>query len=347
MMKNHRVLAPTAALFAFIGLLFQVSANADEEFGIFELIHQSSASYEETLSAVAAGLNGSSLTVHAQHQVRVPDEKQQASVFILTSPAYMAAAAGEGPRTVSAQILRVAVYTWGEEQQTLVNMSNPEAHAMIFYVGSENYDALLAASRTAADDIRSALSELAGEAVSIDQSPLRSEKHYNKFKGDGPARMMAKFRKFKKSQRPVSETTADQFQEAVDGVSEIVSKSEVSDQSASTGWEQLVSIPVGENAVYIGLTNPYLEDKMIGINSRFRSDGKTDEAPYPGVDHVAALPTEVLVIREGEETHVLQYGQMWRMQLYFWDSGYRAFTANMGVPSEIFNSIEEMLVPDD
>jgi len=31
---------------------------------------------------------------------------------------------------------------------------------------------------------------------------------------------------------------------------------------------------------------------------------------------------------------------MWRMQLYFWDSGYRAFTANVGVPGDIVNSIE-------
>ncbi len=31
---------------------------------------------------------------------------------------------------------------------------------------------------------------------------------------------------------------------------------------------------------------------------------------------------------------------MWRMQLYFWDSGYRAFTANVGVPGAIAKSIE-------
>jgi hypothetical protein len=345
-MNTHKVSGRIAGFVTAIILLFQTTANAAEEFGIFELIHQSSVSYEETLSAVAAGLEGSSLTIHAQHQVRVPDELQQASVFVLTSPAYMESAAGEGPRTISAQILRVAVYTWGPEQQTLVNMTNPEAHAMIFYVGSDNYDALLVAARKAADDIRGALSGLEGESVSVDQSPLRKEKHYNKFKGDGPARMMAMFRRFEKSQRPISETTADKFQETVDAVSATIASSEVSDAAEPTGWEQLVSIPVGENAIYIGVTNPYIESKMITINSRFRNDGKTDETPYPGVDHVAALPTEVLVIREGGETHVLHYGQMWRMQLYFWDSGYRAFTANMGVPSDIFNSIEELLAPD-
>ena len=87
---------------------------------------------------------------------------------------------------------------------------------------------------------------------------------------------------------------------------------------------------------------------MIGINSRFRSDGKSESAPYPGVDHVAALPTDVLVVKEGDEALLLHYGQMWRMQLYFWDSGYRAFTVNVGVPSDIFNSLEAALeLPSD
>jgi hypothetical protein len=79
---------------------------------------------------------------------------------------------------------------------------------------------------------------------------------------------------------------------------------------------------------------------MVTINSRFRKDGKSESSPYPGVDHTAALPTDLLVVQEGEETLVLHYGQMWRMQLYFWDSGYRAFTANVGVPGAIAGSIE-------
>ena len=346
-MKLNQVYAPKSAFLVILAMFFHVSANGAEKYGAFELVDQSSQSYEETLASVEAALRDSSLTVHAVHEVRVPEQKQQASVLVLTSPTYMEAAAAESPRTVSAQILRVAVYTWGEDQQTLVNMANPEVHAMIFYAQSDNYDALLTASRTAAEEIKSALSGLAGEAVSIDQSPMRTEKHYRKFKGDGPARMMTKFRRYEKSQRPVFNATAEEFQATVDEISAKIKSSEISEASDSTGWEQLVQIPFGENAVLFGLTNPFIEAKMIGINSRFRNDGKTDDFPYPGVDHVAALPTELLVIVEDGETRVLQYGQMWRMQLYFWDSGYRAFTANVGVPSDIFDSIEKTLVTID
>jgi uncharacterized protein (DUF302 family) len=345
-MKSKPKSGLRAGTVALIALLALGTANAADEYGIFELIHQSSLSFEETRTSVEAALQGSALTLHAVHDVRVPDQKQQASVFVVTSPAYLEAAAGESAHTISAQILRVAVYTWGEEQQTLVNMTNPEAHAMVFYAESDNYDAMLEAARQAAGEIRAALSEIPGEAVSIQQSPMRTEKHYRKFKGDGPARMMTKFRRYQKSQRPIAETTADDFQKTVDAIAVTLDNSEISDSSEATGWERLVQIPVGDDAVLFGISNPYIEDKMVRINSRFRSDGKTDEMPYPGVDHVAALPTEVLVIKEDGRTRVLQYGQMWRMQLYFWDSGYRAFTANVGVPGTIFDSIEDLLARD-
>jgi hypothetical protein len=100
---------------------------------------------------------------------------------------------------------------------------------------------------------------------------------------------------------------------------------------------------VGGNAVYFGITNDYTENKAININSDFRSDGKAKDAPYPGVDHAAALPLEVLVVNDGKETRVLQYGQMWRMQLYFWDSGYMAFAKNTLIPNTIFSSIDKTL----
>lgn len=341
--KKFQRYLPKLAVTSFLCLLSGLAVSADDEYGIFELIHQASGSYEETLAAVGDALGASKLTVHAHHEVRVPESKQQAHVFILTSQDYQALAKNESPRTVSAQVLRVAVYTWGDDQRTLINMANPVPHAMVFYAGSDHYDELVAGARHAAGEIRGALSAIPGDALSTQQSPQRREKHYRKFKGDGPARMMAKFRTFQKSQLLIHETDEASFADVRATVTAALAGSTAQDVEEPDGWDVLVQIPFGENAVYVGVSNPYMEDRMIRINSRFRSDGKTDNAPYPGVDHVAALPTEILILKEDGKTTVRHYGQMWRMQLYFWDSGYRAFTANVGVPSTISNSIEDIV----
>jgi len=339
-----RILMAVITIAALVSAPF--SFAADEDVGIFETIHASSVSFEDTTAAVAAAFASSGLVLHATHDVRLPESPHKARVYVLTSPAYADAAREESARTISAQILRMAVYTQGDDQKTYINMANPVAHAMVFYTDSANYDALVTAAGAAAAEIRELVATVPGDAMSVQQSPMRSEKHYRKFKGDGPARMMAKFRTFEKSQLLITEDSAANFDAVVKQVIAALSASDVAGPEESTGWEQVAKIGLRDDAVYIGITNPYIEDRMVQINSRFRSDDKSDLSPYPGVDHVAALPAEVLILKEGDRTLVLHYGQMWRMQLYFWDSGYRAFTANVGVPSSIANSIEDTISAD-
>ena len=155
--------------------------------------------------------------------------------------------------------------------------------------------------------------------------------------------MMAKFRNWKESQNEVFTDKAENFDAVVARVENSLKASQDKGTDDSSGWRLLSKIPVGTNAVYFGITNDYTENKCIRINSDFRSDGKSKDAPYPGVDHAAALPIEVIVYKEGEKVKVVQYGEMWRMQLYFWDSGYIAFAKNTLIPSIIFGSVEKML----
>ena len=220
-------------------------------------------------------------------------------------------------------------------------MANPVAHAMVYYAESPNYDELVAAAQSAAGELRQLVSAVPGKAVSAQLEPLRKEKHYNKYKGDGPARMMSKFRTWDNSQLLIEEDTADNFEAVVERVVERLEAGEIADETFPYGWDIVTRIPVRDDAVYIGLTNPYIENRMVHINSSFRGKDKTEKAPYPGVDHVTALPTDLLIVQEAGKTRVFHYGQMWRMQLYFWDSGYRAFTANVNVPGKISSSIED------
>jgi len=317
---------------------------ADDEIGVFETILESSVSFDETSQALEQAIAGSDLQLHGTHVLRVPESRHEAKLFVLTSQSLIDAAASESPRTAPAQILRIAVFTSGAEQDTFVNMANPVPQAMIYFDTSDNYDGLLTAAGAAAQEMRDLVALIPGKVVSAQEEPLRKEKKYRGFNGDGPAKMMAKFRTWDESQLLLFEDSSDNFDAVVEKVLANLGNDEVVAAEEAGGWEVISKIRLRDDVVHVGLTSPFIEDRMIGINSRFRKDGKSDESPYPGVDHVAALPTDLLIVKEAGRTLVLHYGQMWRMQLYFWDSGYRAFTANMGVPGDIVESIEEAVL---
>jgi hypothetical protein len=339
--KSTKLSRLFALIFAFV--LGIGNAFAAEEYGIFERVLEASGSFNDTTAALEKALAESKLTLQAKRDLGLTDKAQQARVYILTSPAYMEAAKNESPDTISAQVLRIGVYEFGEGKKVHINMGNPTAHAMVFYAGSKNYANLLAAAKAAAQEIKDVAAKVPGNQVSVQLEPIRSEKTLNKFNGDGPAKMMAKFRNWKESQNEVFKDKAEKFDTVVARVENSLRASQDKGAEDSSGWRLISKIPVGSNAVYFGITNDYTENKCIRINSDFRSDGKAKDAPYPGVDHTPAMPMEVLVINDGKEVKVVQYGEMWRMQLYFWDSGYMAFAKNTLIPSIIFSSIDQTL----
>jgi hypothetical protein len=326
-----------------LGMLLVLPARAAEDVGIFERILEASGSFEETTAALEKGLAESKLTLHAKHDLKTPDGVQKARVYVLTSPTYLEAAKAASANTASAQILRLAVYQFDAGKKTQINMANPVAHAMVFYASLKDYPQLLTAARAAAQELRDVAAKVPGKAVTAQLEPARSEKTLNKFNGDGPAKMMAKWRNWEESQNLVYEAKPDEFAATVARVEKALTASKDKGADDASGWKLITKIPVGSNAVYFGISNDYTENKCVRINSDFRSDGKTKDAPYPGVDHAAALPLEVLVINDGKTVRVVQYGEMWRMQLYFWDSGYMAFAKNTFVPATIFDSIENTL----
>ena len=339
--KSTKLSQLFALIFAFV--LGIGNAFAAEEYGIFERILEASGSFTDTTAALEKALAESKLTLQAKRDLTYTDKVQQARVYILTSPAYMEAAKDETPDTISAQVLRIGVYEFGEGKKVHINMGNPSAHAMVFYAGSKNYDKLLAAAKATAQEIKDVAAKVPGKQVSVQLEPIRAEKTLNKFNGDGPAKMMAKFRNWKESQNEVFKDKAENFNAVVARVENTLRASQDKGVDDSSGWRLISKIPVGSNAVYFGITNDYTENKCIRINSDFRSEGKSKDAPYPGVDHAPAMPMEVLVINDGKEVKVVQYGEMWRMQLYFWDSGYMAFAKNTLIPSIIFSSIDQTL----
>lgn len=330
----------------FVAFSWVGSAQAADEYGIFVRILDASGSFEATTAALEKSLAESKLTLQAKEDLKIPDGVQKARVYILTSPSYMAAAKDLPPNTISAQILRIGVYEYGAGKKTQINIANPIAHAMVFYAGTEQYPQMIAAAKAVTQEIKDVVDKVPGAQTSVQLEPTRTEKALNKFNGDGPAKMMAKFRNWSESQNLVFSAKPENFAATVAKVEDLLNASKDKGLDDASGWKLISKIPVGSNAVYFGISNAYTENKAVRINSDFRSDGKSKDAPYPGVDHAPALPLEVLVINTGKDVQVVQYGEMWRMQLYFWDSGYLAFTKNTLVPNTIFGSIDKVLTAE-
>lgn len=342
-MKLNPIMQRAPIILVLTFVLGLGNAIASEQYGIFERILEASGSFDDTTAALEKALAESKLTLHAKRDLAYIDKRQQARVYVLTSPPYLEAAEAESPDTISAQILRIGVYEYGAGKKVHVNMANPIAHAMVFYANSKNYGKMLTAAMTVGQEIKNTVAKVPGTKVSVQLEPIRSERALNKFNGDGLAKLMAKFRNWKESQKMVLQNKPEDFADTVARVENALRASQDKGVEDSSGWRLISKIPVGTNAVYFGITNDYTENKCIRINSDFRSEGKSKEAPYPGVDHAPALPLEVLVINDGKETRVVQYGEMWRMQLYFWDSGYMAFAKNTLIPGIIFSSIDQTL----
>ncbi|MHB8622967.1 MAG: hypothetical protein ACYC9J_01750 [Sulfuricaulis sp.] len=329
----------------FILIIGVEQALAAEKYGIFERILEASGSFHNTTAALEKAIAESKFTLQGKRDLTYTDKQQQVRVYVLTSPAYMEAAKNEAPNTISAQILRIAVYQYGPGKPTQIDITNPVAHAMVFYSGSQDYGQLIAAAKTVEQELRDMIAKVPGNAMQEQLEPIRSENTLNEFDGDGPAKMMAVWRNWKESQNLMYSTTPEAFQATVDKVEKTLHSSQDKGVGDSSGWTLVSEIKVRPDAVYFGISNDYTENKCIRINSDFRSRGKAPDAPYPGVDHAPALPLEILVYNNGKETKVVQYGEMWRMQLYFWDSGYLAFAKNTLIPGIIFSSIDNALKP--
>ncbi|MHB8743165.1 MAG: hypothetical protein ACYC9L_08545 [Sulfuricaulis sp.] len=329
----------------FILILGVGQAFAAEEYGIFERILEASGSFHDTTTALEKAIAESKFTLQGKRDLTYADKQQQVRVYVLTSGDYMEAAKSEAPNTISAQILRIGVYQYGPGKPTQIDITNPVAHAMVFYSGSQNYDQLIAAAKAVEQELRDVVAKVPGKAVQEQLEPIRSESTLNEFDGDGPAKMMAVWRNWKESQNLMFSTTPEAFQATVDKVEKALHSSQDKGVGDSSGWTLVSEVKVRPDAVYFGISNDYTENKCIRINSDFRSRGKAPDAPYPGVDHAPALPLEILVYNNGKETKVVQYGEMWRMQLYFWDSGYLAFAKNTLIPSIIYSSIDDALKP--
>ncbi|HEY3351360.1 MAG TPA: hypothetical protein VGM13_16405 [Thermoanaerobaculia bacterium] len=105
----------------------------------------------------------------------------------------------------------------------------------------------------------------------------------------------------------------------------------------AAGWRSVYAYKASDDVFVVGLTNAKTEGRAFGIAGEKRA---TEANPFPGLDHAAAFPIEVVVTKKGAGSSVTLLKEMWRMKLYFEDAGNWAFMKNMQMPGDIQKEIE-------
>jgi hypothetical protein len=102
-----------------------------------------------------------------------------------------------------------------------------------------------------------------------------------------------------------------------------------------------VDLP-GGNLSIIGLAGDKMEAKAYAIVGH-GSDESREAYSCPGIDHAAAFPLEVVVLRDGDRVELRAVDAMFRMKMYFEDAGTMKFAANMAMPGSIENEIRDLV----
>jgi uncharacterized protein (DUF302 family) len=90
----------------------------------------------------------------------------------------------------------------------------------------------------------------------------------------------------------------------------------------------------------VGVTGKRVEGDAFRIVGAGGDDDRK-QMMYPGVDHAAAFPIEVVVTQDGDVIRVQLVDEMYRMKMFFEDAGKIAFAKNMGMPGSIEDEIKK------
>ena len=266
----------------------------------------------ETSAKAEAALKGAGFTVLASFDNGAPQGCQtKARTIVFTSEPWSAEVLSGGAEKAFGLPMRLAVY--GETSGSSVALVNPVSLLRTFHESN----AKDAAAQKAVDAVAAALAPLG--AVSPTQAgQLRDT---GAIGGMGGGAFLDKIVPVLAPARSPAEVA-----EAL--------KIGIADAG---GWRSVYSYKASDDVFVVGLTNAKTEGRAFGIAGEKRA---TPDNPFPGLDHAAAFPIELVVTRKGAGSSVTLLKEMWRMRLYFQDAGNWAFMKNMQMPGDIQSEIE-------
>ncbi len=311
-------------LFVFLSLVLFVSTSFAGEYGVYvKVVEKAKGSFDEVSGKVESALKSGGWEVLSTYTSGVPDGcKFRSRVIVFTSPSYAKSIISNGTKAAFALPLRAGIY----EDETGVNVAvvNP-ASINRTIIHETKLDALSLATINSVIDLIS--KNVPGNVVKKQIGEIRNR---GRVDGMGGGDFLNK----------VEEVYS--FPEASDAalrsVSENVKKGILENKK---NWKLIYTLDLSaEGAVIFGVTEAKMEGRAFGIAGEKRS---SDSYRFPGIDHNAAFPIEVIVFKDSGKTRVAVLDGMYRMKLYFEDAGKWAFMKNMRMPGQIQDDIVEMV----
>lgn len=302
-----------AAVFAALVARTAPGAPVERAQGVYvTLLSGQKADVGETSAKAESALKGAGFAVLAAFDNGVPDGcGAKARTIVFTSEPWAVDVLSGGADKAFALPLRLAVF----EDASGVNVAlvNPVSLCRTFFASNDKD----AAAQKIVDDVAAALGPLG--AVSAKQAgQLRDS---GEIGGMGGGAFPDKIVAVSSSARIPAE----------------VAEALRAGMADPAGWHAIYVYKASDEVHVVGVTNAKTEGRAFGIAGEKRA---TKTNPFPGIDHVAAFPIEVVVTKKGSGSAITMLKEMWRMKLYFQDAGNWAFMKNMGMPGDIQSEIE-------
>jgi uncharacterized protein (DUF302 family) len=299
----------TACLFS----LSTAAAPVEKTQGVYvTLLAGLKADLAQTAAKAESALKGAGFSVLAAFDNGVPDGcGAKARTIVFSSDAWAAGVLAAGADKAFALPLRLALYE--DEAGLNVALANPVSLCRTFFASN----AKDAAAQKIVDDVAAALAAV-GPVAPKRAGQLRDS---GAIGGMGGGAFPDKVVTVLAPARPPAETA-----EAM--------KAGIAD---AAGWRTVYVYKASEEVFIVGVTNARTEGRAFSIAGEKRA---TKTSPFPGIDHAASFPIEIVVTKKGPGNAVTLLKEMWRMKLYFQDAGNWAFMKNMQMPGDIQSEIE-------
>ncbi len=317
-----------ALFLSFVILLFAVvPVIAGEKYGTFvKVIENAKGGFDDISRAVESGLGKAGWEVLGTYDTGVPEGcKFRSRVIIFSSKDYAGSIMKNGVKAAFALPLRAGVYE--DEAGINVAIVNPASinRTIIDETKLDNFSSVLAGSL-----INVITEAIPGTVVTKQIGEIRSK---GRISGMGGGDFIPKIKEI----FAAKDDSDDTFKKISEGVKKGILNN-------TKGWKLTYTYDLsGHGAIIFGVTNTMMERRAFTIAGEKRS---SVSYKFPGIDHGASFPIEVIVYKDNGIVKVVTLDGMYRMKMYFEDAGMWAFMKNMSMPGEIEDEIVKMSVAE-